>query len=96
MLCSRHKQAFKVGCGSVSSLVNEEIIWVCDTSHICTCNSISHTLIGQIKSHVQIILGRVCGGGGRARAIARVRMTRLVGQTMDFLLGFPKLWVDNS
>ena len=41
---------------SSGSIINEKI-----TSHICTCNSIFHTLIGQIKSHVQIILGRVWG-----------------------------------
>ena len=28
------------------------------------CNSISHTLIGQIKLHVQILLGEGGGGGG--------------------------------
>ena len=43
----------------IYSLVNEEITGVCDTSHNCTCNSISHTLIGQKKLHVQILLG-VC------------------------------------
>ena len=54
------------------SLVNEEITG--RAIHCTFAHSISHTLIGQIKSHVQILLGRVWG---RARAITCTRMTRL-------------------
>ena len=65
-----------------SSLVNEEITGRAIHCTFCTCNSISHTLIGQIKSHVQILLGRVWG---RARAITRARMTRLIKRVIHTL-----------